>query len=204
MSFGTSVGDFILIIQLERSSFQGARKACGEYDELRLRAYIEFSNESRKRSLDLRPVPEMVKRRKELDEAVAGCENILRVMDEVLRKYNALGDDKKKGNRLWQKSNSATARRRICRTFAKLSTHATAIMMSLMLYTLGSLGRMKEKLSNQGGDLEGIRESLNWIAANMTAGRSAAAQGSAGTTYEMMTRLFGGNFGVNFVGRCTK
>jgi hypothetical protein len=52
--------------------------------------------------------------------------------------------------------------------------------------------------------LEGIRESLNWIAANMTAGRSAAAQGSAGTTYEMMTRLFGGNFGVNFVGRCTK
>ena len=34
-------------------------------------------------------------RRKELDEAVAGCEILLRVMDEVLRKFNALVDDRR-------------------------------------------------------------------------------------------------------------
>lgn len=54
-------------------------------------------------------------RRKELDEAVAGCEILLRVMDEVLRKFNALGDDRR-GKGCGRKSNSVTASRRTCRT----------------------------------------------------------------------------------------
>ena len=193
MSFGTSAGDFVLILQLAWNTFQGAKQACGEYDELtrevaNLHKVLERVQEEVARSTTS---GENAERRTELDEAVVGCEHILRVMDQVLRKYNALGEDKKKGKRLWQKIKFGNGEMKdLSEIRLKLSTHTTAIMMNLKLYTLGSLGRIEDKLNNQGGDLEGIRESINWIAANMTASSSAKAQGSVWTTYENDDKVF--------------
>lgn len=55
--------------------------------------------------------------------------------------------------------------------------------MSLKLYTLGSLGRVETRLNGQGGDLKGIRERVDWIAAKMTSTSMAANEGSAWTAY---------------------
>jgi len=196
MSFGTSVGDIILIVQLAWNTVQGAKKACGEHDELtrevaslhkvlsRVRREISRSSSSREND----------QRRRELDGHVAGCEHVLRVMNEVLVKYNALGEDKKKGrslNRLWKKIKFANCEKSdLADIRSKLTTHTSALMMSLKLYTLGSLGRVEEQLGNQGGELKGIKESINWIAANMTASKSAAGEGSVWTTYENDDRAF--------------
>jgi hypothetical protein len=196
MSFGTSVGDIILIVQLAWNTVQGAKQACGEHDELtrevaslhkvlnRVRREISRSSSSREND----------QRKKELDEHVAGCEHILRVMNEVLVKYNALGEDKKKGRnlkRLWKKIKFANGEKSdLADIRSKLTTHTSALMMSLKLYTLGSLGRVEEQLCNQGGELKGIKESINWIAANMTASKSTACEGSVWTTYENDDRGF--------------
>jgi hypothetical protein len=196
MSFGTSVGDIILIVQLAWNTVQGAKQACGEHDELtrevaslhkvlnRVRREISRSSSSREND----------QRKKELDEHVAGCEHVLRVMNEVLVKYNALGEDKKKGRgleRLWKKIKFANGEKSdLADIRSKLTTHTSALMMSLKLYTLGSLGRVEEQLGNQGGELKGIKESINWIAANMTASKSAAGEMSVWTTYENDDRAF--------------
>jgi hypothetical protein len=47
------------------------------------------------------------------------------------------------------------------------STHTQAITMALNLLSLGSQGRIEIQLSRQGGDVEAIRESINWILARM-------------------------------------
>jgi hypothetical protein len=137
MNFGTSIGDIIVILQLAWDTLQGAKLACGEHDELTLevrslhtalsRVQLEMSRSSAGQEND--------EQRKELDEQVAGCEGILRVIDAVLQKYNALGDDKKKGKRLWQKIKFGNGEMRdLLEIRGKLLAHTAAITMSLNAY----------------------------------------------------------------------
>ena len=193
MNFGTSAGDIILILQLAWNTLQGAKQACGEHDELTCevrslhnalaRVQLEMS-----RSL---AGQENEERRKELDEQVAGCEGVLRIIDSVLKKYNALGDDKKKGKRLWQKIRFGNGEMRdLSEIRSKLLAHTTAITLSLSAYTFGPLSRVEKELQNQGGDLRGIRGSINWIVANMTASQGTAGEGSVWTAYENDDKQF--------------
>jgi hypothetical protein len=196
MRSGTSAGDVILIVQLAWNTFQGAKQACGEHDELtrEVSSLHKVLNRVRREISRSPSSGENEERRKELDEHVAGCEHVLRVMNEVLVKYNALGEDKKKGRsltRLWKTIKFANGEKSdLADIRSKLTTHTSALMMSLKLYTLGSLGRVEKQLGNQGGELKGIKESINWIAANMTASKSAAGEGSVWTIYENDDRAF--------------
>ncbi|CZR65719.1 uncharacterized protein PAC_15619 [Phialocephala subalpina] len=185
--------DIIVILQLAWNTLQGAKQACGEHGELTREVESLHKALSRvQREMAKSPLgPVNDERRKELDEQLSGCEKILRVIDSVLQKYNALGDDKKKGKRLWQKIKFGNGEMRdLSEIRLKLSVHTTAIMMSLKLYTLGSLGRVETELQNQGGDLRGIRASIDWIMANMTTSRRAADEGSVWTAYENDNKEF--------------
>jgi hypothetical protein len=176
MSFGFSPSDVALLAQLCWSTVQGARKACGEYDELtqEVLSLHAVLDQLRAETSD----PESLlrlnndKRKSELEKHVSGCEGHLRDIDKVLKKYNALSDEERSVKRLWPVQDMSQIR-------SKISTYTAAISMSLHLISLGSQGRMERRLSRQGGDLQGIRESVNFLVAKFT----ATPEGSVMTAY---------------------
>lgn len=107
MSFGYSVGDAILLTQLAWRTVQDTRQACGEHDELtREVSSLHKVLERLQRELANPESPlnhADDSRRKELNEVGSGCEQILKVMDSIVTKYNALSEDKRSGKKLWQK-----------------------------------------------------------------------------------------------------
>jgi hypothetical protein len=105
-------------------------------------------------------------RRKELGTHIAGCEGILKIVDTILTKYNALEDDKRSGKKLWQEIQFGNgAMKDLAEIRLKICTHTQAITMAPNLLSLGSQGRIETQLSRQGGDVQGIRESINWVLA---------------------------------------
>jgi hypothetical protein len=192
MSFGYSVGDAVALAQLAWNTFQGVRQACGEHDELisevsslhrvlqRLQRELANPDSLLNRASD--------DRRQELNELGSGCKRILNVMNSVVTKYNALSEDKKSGKKLWQQIRFANGETMgLAEVRLKLSAHTCAILMSLNLCSLSSQGRVENQLNNVGGDLEGIREKVDWIAANMTA---RTGDGTVWTSYEDDDRGF--------------
>lgn len=51
----------------------------------------------------------------------------------------------------------------------KISTYTSALTLVLNLLSIGSQGKIESYMQNQGGELEEIRRSLNWITASMQA-----------------------------------
>jgi hypothetical protein len=174
MSFGYSIGDGILLVQLAWKTVQGAIQACGEHDELTRevsslhrvlqRLHRELSNPN---SLLNQADKE---RREELEELGDGCKRILNVMNSIVTKYNMLSNNDRKGKRIWQKVKFGNGEMKdLAEIRLKLSAHTSALIMSLNLCSLGSQSRVEKQLNGVGGDLEGIRTKVEWIAANMTA-----------------------------------
>lgn len=187
MSFGYSVGDAVLLVQLAWKTLQGTLKACGEHDELtrevsslhRVLKRLQRELESPESLLN-RPGDD---RKQELREIGEGCSAILNVMNSILEKYNALPEEKRTGRKLWQKIRFGNGEMQdLSEIRLKLSTHTSAILMTVNLCSLGSQGRVETQLNSVGGELEGIRGKVDWIAANMAA-RSAERTMSVWTSY---------------------
>jgi hypothetical protein len=179
MSFGYSIGDGIVLVQLAYKVLEGARKACGEHDDLtrevaslhkvlqRLRKELVSPDSLLHRADD---------RRQELDEHCKAVEALLKVIDDVITKYSLLSskDRKKAAQRLWQKVRFGNGELKdMADIRLKLATYTSAISMSLNICSLGSQGRVEKELRNVsvklGEGLEGITAKLDWSAANITA-----------------------------------
>ncbi len=118
--------------------------------------------------------------RRELDEHLTDCERILRIVGEVLIKFNALSQEKRTGKKLWQRVRFGNEEMKdLAEIRLKLATHTSTILMSLNLCSLGSQGRVEAQLSSHGGEKRGIRESVNCIAAMLTA---SAQEGTVWTS----------------------
>ncbi|KAH7357067.1 hypothetical protein BKA65DRAFT_374108, partial [Rhexocercosporidium sp. MPI-PUGE-AT-0058] len=192
MSFGSSVGDCILLAQLAWSTYQGAKKACGEHDELTREVSSLYKVLNRLRKEISNPESLVNKasddKRQELEEHAAGCEGILKTMNNVLTKFNALTGEQRRGKRLWQKIKFGNGQTKdLADIRIKLSAHTSAIMMSVNLCSLDSLGRVEATLGrvearsiSHGEQLLGIRKALHWVTANMAA---ASGEGSVWTSY---------------------
>ncbi len=192
MSFGSSVGDCILLAQLAWNTYQGAKKACGEHDELtrEVSSLYKVLNRMQKEISDPESLVHKASKdkRQELEEHVAGCEGILRTMDNVLTKFNALTGEQRRGKKLWQKIKFGNGQMKDLGDIRmKLSAHTSAIMMSLNLCSLDSLGRVEVTLgrvearsTTHGEQLRGIRKALHWVTANMAA---TSGDGSVWTSY---------------------
>ncbi|TVY71376.1 hypothetical protein LSUE1_G007717, partial [Lachnellula suecica] len=167
MSF-VSIGDGVQLLQLAWNTLQGARQACGQYDAL-TREVASLHTVLQRVQRELVKGPESTannERLQELHEHVAACSDTLRVMDAVLRKYNALSGTSAAPKRLWQKIRFGNGELKdLSAIRLQLSTHTAAIGMSLKLCVLGKLGEVEARLEGQEGDLRGIRSSIDWIAA---------------------------------------
>ena len=192
MSFGYSVGDAVLLVQLAWSTFQGAKKACGEHDEL-TREVGSLHRVLQRLQRELANPDSLLNRadddrRQELSELGGGCEQILNIMNMIVSKYNALAEVKRSPKKIWKRIQFGNGEMHdLADLRSKLSTHTSAITLSINLCSLGSQGRVEKQLNNVGGDLEGIRERVDWLAANMA---TKSGEGTVWTSYEDDDKAF--------------
>ena len=156
MSFGFSVGDFVLLTQLAWTIVENSRKACGAHDELtrevtnlhivlqRLQREVEKPNSLINRTND--------GRLDELQTIVRGCDRMLKAIDQVLVKYNGMSEEKRRGTRLKLKVQFGNGEMKdIEKIRQELSTYTSAITLFLNLLTMGSQGKVEEHM-------EGVQE----------------------------------------------
>jgi hypothetical protein len=123
-----------------------------------------------------------------LEELCTGCQQILNVMNTIVTKYNTLSDNERSGKRIWQKVKFGNGEMKdLAEIRLKLSAHTSALIMSLNLCSLGSQGKVEKQLEGVGGDLEGIRVKVDWIAANITA---KSEDGTVWTSYTNDDKTF--------------
>jgi len=192
MSFGYSVGDAVLLVQLAWNTYQGAKKACGELDEL-TREVGSLHGVLQRLQRELANPESLLNRadddrRQELNELGSGCEQILKILNTIVVKYNALSEENKGPKKIWKRIQFGTGEiHDLADLRSKLCTHTSAITLSINLCSLGSQGRIEKQLNSVGGDLEGIRGTVDWLAANMTA---KSGDGTVWTTYEDDDKAF--------------
>jgi len=176
MSFGYSAGDFVLLTQLAWQVVQNSRKACGAHDELTSevtslhivlrRLEVEVS----KPNSILNRIDGGVDRKEELAQLSSDCRRVLRVMDRILEKYNALSEEKRSVTRLWKKVQFGNGEMLdLAEIRLKISTSTSALTLFLNLSSIGSQGKVESYMESQGDELREMRRSLNWITASMQA-----------------------------------
>ncbi|PMD59691.1 uncharacterized protein K444DRAFT_480411, partial [Hyaloscypha bicolor E] len=200
MVFGSPVGgDCVMLAQLAWDCLQGSKDAVGENDGLTRELLGLYKSLSRLRDELANPTSLVNRandeRRQELEEHAADCEGILKVMNTVLARYNALGREQRKSRRLWQKiqfGNGETKDLREVRN--ELSAHASAITMGFNLCALHSPGRVEttlemaeEQSRRHGRSLRGLRTSLHWVIANLS---SVVGEGSVRSSYANDDKIF--------------
>lgn len=187
MSFGCSIGDFITITQLAYTVVQNSRKACGAHSELaseatslhivlqRLQREVEKPNSLINRTDD--------GRLEELQIIIKGCDQILKVIDQVLNKYNGMSEDKRRVTRFRLKVQFGNGEMKdIGKIRQELATYTNAITLFLNLLGLRSQGKVEEHMERNGKELGELRQSLNWITAMLQAS-SGNREGSILTSY---------------------
>lgn len=186
MSFGYSVGDLLGLTQLAWKTVQNSRKACGEHDELtRGVKSLHFvlrrvEREATKPNSLFNGTKDDDNTTEELKTAIAECHRILRILDEILEKYNALSDSARAGRKLWSKvrfGNGEMADLNGLRV--KMSTYTSGIVVFLNLLSMSSQGRVEQQMDRQGFELREMRQSLNWITASL----SSRSEGSVLSTH---------------------
>ncbi|KAE9362770.1 hypothetical protein N431DRAFT_305062, partial [Stipitochalara longipes BDJ] len=186
MSFGYSVGDPILLIQLARKTADEAQSACGQHDELtrEVTAFYTVLNLLETQYADPGSAFNTAdeNRKQELIELMNGSKKILDVLHSVLARYNTLSEGKGKSKKLWSKVRFGNGEMHdMADIRLKLSTYTSAILMSLNLISLDSQGRIESYLNSHEAELENLRKSINWITAGM---RVQESDGSVLTTYD--------------------
>ena len=176
MSFGFGLGDVIAITQLAWKTVEEAYRACGQHDELSRemsslhKVLIGVCVVLTKPT----PAPPFVNnegnenRIQELLDILDSCSSTLRVLNKVLAMYNALDEDKKRSTKLWRKIRFANGEMRdLARTRLNLKKHTSAINLVLNLLSLGSQGVVEKQLDELGGELAGIRKSVDTIVVSL-------------------------------------
>ena len=168
MAFGWSASDVLALGQMAFKVVQSSRKACGEYDELtrevtalhavlqRLEVEISKPNSPINRQDDANSI--------ELQDIAKDCRKVLRILDIILDKYNALDEDQRRGRRLWQKIKFGNGEMNdLADIRLKVVFYTSAMTFYLNLVNVGTLGRMEEQMNVTGGVVKEIQVAVNQI-----------------------------------------
>ncbi|KAL6717851.1 hypothetical protein ACLMJK_003936 [Lecanora helva] len=177
MSYGYSISDGVLLVQLAWNAVQNSRRACGEYHELtqqvtglhlvlrRLRRELQKGKWKEKEGNGSHHSSDTFE--EELRIIVNGCVNVLETLNKILKKYNSLGgDEAEKYKRMWQKvrfGNGEVVDLGDLRS--KVTYYTSLLTLFLNLRSSGSIGRIEQQMNNAGGDLKEIKSIVNGIAA---------------------------------------
>ncbi|KUJ15015.1 uncharacterized protein LY89DRAFT_720429 [Mollisia scopiformis] len=159
MSFGFSIGDFLALTQLASNVVSGARRACGAHNELTREVnslHIVLRQLSREVSKPKSILnSENAERKAELATLVEHCHKVLKVLDDILKKYNGLPDEKRRVTKLWKRVQFGNGEMQdLSKIRLELSTHTNIITMFLNLSAAGSLGKVEEHMNSHGEELK--------------------------------------------------
>ena len=186
MSFGFSASDAVLFGQLAWKTFQNSRKACGEHDELTREAsslHVVIDRLEKEVSKPESPINRPGDRcKEELQAIVRGCETVLKLLNRVLEKYNTLSEKERSVKKLWQSvrfGNGELADIRDLRE--KLTYYTSALSLFVNMVSMGSMGRVEQKMETAGEDIREMRIAVNGITAHLLS--ASNREGSVLTTY---------------------
>ncbi|KAL8889720.1 MAG: hypothetical protein Q9192_005976 [Flavoplaca navasiana] len=185
MSFGGSASDIASLVKLAYKTTQGARAACGEYDEL-TREISSLHTILNRLSLEVAKPDSSINRQKsygqELESTGTGCQEVLTQLDKVLVKYNALSEQERSARRLWKKVRFGSG---VVADVAELRSRVTyyisALSLLLNLVSVGTVGAVEKKMDQAGGDLRDIKTAVNEITAHLLS--TERQEGSVLTTH---------------------
>ncbi|KAL8754823.1 MAG: hypothetical protein Q9199_004066 [Rusavskia elegans] len=185
MSFGWSVSDIALLVQLAYKTSQGARAACGHYDELTQETsslHVVLNRLEAEAAKPGNPINKDRSHGKELGVIANGCKDVLTQLDKVLVKYNALSEQERSVRRLWKKikfGNGVVAD--VAALRSKITYYTSSLTLFLNTISLGTIGDVEEKMDKAGGDLQDIKNAVNHITAHFMA--TAGEEGSVLTAH---------------------
>ncbi|KAI4226874.1 MAG: hypothetical protein L6R36_002861 [Xanthoria steineri] len=185
MSFGWSASDIASLVKLAYTTTQGARAACGQYDEL-TRQVSSLHTILKRLHLEVAKPESSITRQesygRELKSIAAGCDEVLTQVDKILVKYNALSEQERSARRLWKKIRFGSG---VVADVAELRSRVTyytsALSLFLNLISVGTVGAVEKKMDQAGGDLRDIKAAVNHITAHFLA--TERQEGSVLTTY---------------------
>ncbi|KAL8876553.1 MAG: hypothetical protein Q9198_005276 [Flavoplaca austrocitrina] len=185
MSFGWSASDIALLVKLAYKTTQGARAACGEYDEL-TRETSSLHTILNRLSLEVAKPDSSINRQKsycrDLGSISTGCQEVLTQLDKILVKYNALSEQERSARRLWKKIRFGSG---VVADVAELRSRVTyyisALSLLLNLVSVGTVGAVEKKMDQAGGDLRDIKTAVNKITAQFLS--TERREGSVLTAY---------------------
>jgi hypothetical protein len=183
-SFGYGVGDAVALGQVAWNVVRNARAACGEHDELTrevcsLHVVLKRLEQEGSNTESLINKPDNAQ---ELHGIVKGCEKVLKILDDILQKYNSLGEDEKKVKKLWKRIRFGNGEMQdLGQLRAKVSYYTSAISLFLNMLTVGSLGKVEQQMNSAGDELREIRIAVNGITAHLL---SNHREGSVLTNYD--------------------
>jgi len=179
MSFGFSVSDFVLLVQLAHKTFRNCKNAGPEY--------IEISREIRSLHSVLRTLRHEAQKpdsnifrqdsklNDELLRTAIGCKDILNNLDGVLGKYESLKPDGEAGvgRKTWQRLRFGSKIEELNNTREKIITYTSSMSVILDTMQLKASSRIETKLeggfTEMAGQFENMRREIYRMASQARA-----------------------------------
>lgn len=178
MSFGFSPSDVLALIKIVTNTYQGWKKACGEYSDITY-ALDGLLNVLERIQIEATKAGSILCRnagdQKDLKDILAGCEATVSELDGIVNKYKSLGELGRSREKNWDRLRFGVKNLDDLR--AKLTQHMSTIGAYLDIVGLGALTRIEINLD---GIPRQIQHSVDFLAAEIRAGRR---EGSIMTTY---------------------
>jgi hypothetical protein len=101
-------------------------------------------------------------RRNELATLASNCKGVTNVLLQILEKYNALSEEKRRVTKLWKKVRFGNGEMQdLSAIRLQLSAHTNAITLFLNLLSINSHGNVEQYMSLQFRELRNIRADVN-------------------------------------------
>lgn len=161
MSFGFSIGDFVVLANLARDLYKQCKDAPEEFrnvrkevDSLRVAIRQLRKEAESEHSLLNRGGPEELQRRKDLERIRENCSDILEEFQQLLHTYRSLGTNSK---RTWDRVKFRSTDVQGIRN--RLAVHVSSITILLDTLSTNSLGRIEKKIDDLAAEVRaGLRE----------------------------------------------
>ena len=186
MSFGWSGSDVFLLTRLAWNTVRNSRKACGEYDDLtretsRLYAVLQrLEQEVAKQESPINRPGETSK--EQLERIAIDCKVVLTKLNKIVTAYASLGEEKRSVHKIWQKVRFGNGQLVDLREIRfKLMSYTSEMILYLNLVSMGTVGRIEQRMSRDEGVLRDIKIAVEKNTAHTTLGGNQ--EGSVWTSY---------------------
>jgi hypothetical protein len=161
MSFGFSIGDFVLLIQIARTTFRNCQEAGDEYIEVANAVRCLHSVLKTLQAEAQRPESKIFKQHPastaQLLETAEGCKNVLDSLGYILAKYEGLKVDSQAGagKKFWQLFRFGSKAEELVVIRSKLDTYTSTLSIVIDTLHIQATDRVETKIDGGFAELSG-------------------------------------------------